>query len=66
VFQSVKKCNKGVPNLQKVGVRRWNKLEKVLEKCERLEAKIGILGGMRRRELGGGEYVLCIAVQRYF
>jgi hypothetical protein len=48
-----------------VGVRHSNKLEKVFEKCESLEAKMGGMDRMGRGELGGGEYVLCMVVQRW-
>jgi hypothetical protein len=38
----------------------------MLEKCESLEVKMGELGEMGRKELGGGEYVLGVVVQRNF
>jgi hypothetical protein len=42
-----------------------HKFAELLEKCESLEVKMGGMGRMGRWELGGGEYVPRLAVQRY-
>jgi hypothetical protein len=49
-----------------VGEQRANKLEKVFEKCERLDGKVGHIGGTGGFGAKGGGIVPCIAVQRYF
>jgi hypothetical protein len=43
VFQNVKMWYKRGRNMRKVGERRANKLEKVFEKCESFDGKMGCL-----------------------
>jgi hypothetical protein len=64
VRQSVKTWYKVERNLRKVVRRRWNKLEKVLEKCESLEVKMGDMGEMGNCEARGDWFALRVVVQR--
>jgi hypothetical protein len=64
VRQSWKKWYKGGRNMRKVGEWRANKLEKVFEKCESLEGKMGNLGGMEDCWARGGGIALWVVVQR--